>query len=170
MGRTKKAAGTAADPRNGRRAEVVSTAVALEVALPRPRDTYQPLALLVWDGYWAELVATTVTTADLMVVYAWITAYDDSLVKHAEADKNPVVDGSQGQPTANPLYAVAKASMDLAMSCARQLGIGAKNRADLGIALVAGRNALDDLNSGYMGWDDEDDGDDDDPRLAGGSR
>ncbi len=168
MPRTKKAPGAAADRRNGRR-EVVA-GEALEVALPRPRDTYHPIALVVWDGYWSDVVASTVTTADLMVVFAWISAYDDALVKQAEADKVPLVDGSQDNLVANPLYAVAKASMDLAMACARQLGIGAKNRADLGISLLSERSALDDLNARYTDWDEdgEDDGDDDDPRLATG--
>jgi hypothetical protein len=167
MPRTKKAAGRAVDQRNGRRAEL-AVGQALNVPLPRPREAYQPLALAVWDGYWSDAVAGTVTPADLMIVWAWIDAWDDSLTKRAAADLEPMVEGSMGQMIANPLYAVAQASMALAMQCARQLGIGGKHRADLGIALIAEHRGLEEVNAAYQDSEDDDDGDDDDPRTIPG--
>lgn len=162
---TKKPAGAAVDRRNGRRAELGGgSAEPIEVQLPRPREEYQSLALTAWDGYWTTEIATTVTEADLMIAHTWIEAYNAALALRAKADADPIVPGSMGQPTANPLFAVAHQSMTLAMSCARQLGIGARNRADLGIALVTGNDMLNQWNSGLDVEDDEDDGDDD-PRL-----
>lgn len=166
MPRTKKPAGTAVDPRNGRRADLEEAGgEVLDVELPREREKYEPLALRAWDGYWSRAVASTVTEADLMIVYTWIDAYNDALAKRAEADKQPMVEGSMGQLVANPLYSVAHQQMTLAMQCARQLGIGARNRADLGIAIFTGQEkqraaVQPDPDGG------EDDGDDDDPRRA----
>lgn len=166
MPRTKKAPGTAVDQRNGRRAELVVSA-AVVPDLPRPRESFQPLALTAWDGYWSDAVAGTVTGADLMIVHTWITSYDDAMTRRAMADLEPLVEGSMGQMIENPMYKVANAAMAMAMACAKQLGIGAKNRADLGVTLIAERSALDDMNARYMDWGDDDDGDDDDPRLSG---
>jgi hypothetical protein len=163
MPRTKKPAGTAVDPRNGRRMELV-LGPAIEVELPRPRDQYHPLALAAWDGYWSRDVAATVTEADLMIVYTWIEAYDDALIKQAAADVEPLVTGSMGQQVANPLYTVAQQRMTLAMQCARQLGIGGRNRTDLGLALLAAQKAG---TIGAVPEEEDDELDDDDPREDG---
>jgi hypothetical protein len=166
MPRTKKPAGTAVDTRNGRRADALDLGPPIEVELPRTRDEYHPLALAAWDGYWSQAIAATVTEADLMIAHTWIEAYDDALVKQGLADRQPLVTGSMGQQVANPLYGIAQARMTLAMQCARQLGIGGRNRTDLGLALLAAHRA------GAIGApaddeeDDIDDIDDDDPRRA----
>jgi phage terminase small subunit len=167
MPRTKKPAGEAVDPRNGRRAELV-LAAPVDLPLPRARETFQPLALTAWDGYCSDLVAGTVTPADLMIVHAWITAYDDWMVNRALADKQPLMEGSMGQMIANPLYKVASAAMALAMACARQLGIGAKNRADLGIALFTGQQKQNLAAAPVEDPEADDDDDDDDPRIVRG--
>lgn len=162
MPRTKKPAGTAVDRRNGRRAEL-DLGPPIEVELPRPREEYHALALAAWDGYWSQEVAATVTPADLMIAHTWIEAYNDAVVKHREADGQPLVSGSMGQQVANPLYGVAQARMTLAMQCARQLGIGGRNRTDLGLALLAAQEAHARIGSVPEG-DDSDDDPDDDPR------
>jgi hypothetical protein len=66
-----------------------------------------------------------------------------------------------GQQVANPLYTVAQQRMTLAMQCARQLGIGGRNRTDLGLALLAAQKAG---AIGAMPEEEDDDVDDDDPR------
>lgn len=167
MPRTKKPAGVAVDSRNGRRVELAASGAAGPPAINRG-------ALLVrsremWDAYWDDGVAVTQTAADVMFARIWIESYDDYLRKKAAADKKPLVKGSMGQEVANPLYAVAEASLKHAMTAARQLGIGAKNRADLGLQMLAEKQALDDLNKGYLGEDGADDDPDDDPRRAAGA-
>src|SRR5437879_2985764 len=129
MPRTKKPAGTAADARNGRRTELVAAAAAQP---PIERGRFLPLSLAMWDSYWADGAAVTQTPADVMFARIWIEGYDDFLRKRTEADLCPLVKGSMGQQVANPLYSVAKDSLNQAITAARQLGIGAKNRADLG--------------------------------------
>lgn len=165
MPRTKKPAGTTADPRNGRRAELVAgTARTPDI----DRSTFLPTSLAAWDAYWADAAASTQAPADLMWALVWVEGLDDYWRKKAEADKHPVVKGSQGQQVANPLYAVANASLQAAERAARQMGIGAKNRADLGVTLLAEKAALDDINVRYVTGEVLGDGADDDPRRHAG--
>lgn len=162
MPRTKKPSGTAVDPRNGRRAEL--SAAGAGVAPVIDRDRFLPLALEMWDAYWGDGASVTQTAADVMFARIWIEGYDDYLRKKTEADLKPLVKGSMGQQVANPLYSVAKDSLNQAIQAARQLGIGAKNRADLGITLLAEKQALDDINARYVEAEGAGDDADDDPR------
>lgn len=166
MPRTKKPAGRAVDRRNGRRAEV-ATRPAGVVVPAIDRDSFLPATLDVWDAYWSDAVATSQSSADLMMAIAWIEAYDDYRRKKAKADEDPLVLGSMGQQVANPMYGVAKDAMAIVMQCARQLGIGAKNRADLGMAIVAEAQTLAAVNAKYRTTSVGRDDDDDDPRLIG---
>lgn len=162
MPRTKKAAGTAVDARNGRRTELPTSGAAGPPAINRSALLTRSREM--WDSYWADGAAVTQTAADVMFARIWIEGYDDYLRKKAEADRQPLVKGSMGQQVANPLYAVAEASLKNAMTAARQLGIGAKNRADLGITLLAEKQALDDINARYVESEGASDDADDDPR------
>jgi hypothetical protein len=139
------------------------------------REEFLPQSLTLWDAYWADPAASTQTPADAMMAIIWIETYNDYRKKKADADRMPMVEGSMGQLVANPLYGVAHQQLTMAMLCARQLGIGAKNRADLGITLLAEKQALDDINARYLGpaYDTGAEGtghddDDDDPRDPAG--
>lgn len=167
MPRTKKPAGTAVNPRNGRQFELESTAVGVAPEIDRSR--FQPQTLAVWDAYWADAAASTQSPADVMFAYTWITNLDDYWNKRAAADAEPLVEGSMGQVVANPLYAVANQALQAAERAAKQMGIGAKNRADLGVTIVQGQVALDDLNRRYVDEEAADDDVDDDPRRATGA-
>ena len=162
MPRTKKPAGAAVDRRNGRRTELATSGAAGPPAINRSALLARSREM--WDSYWADAAAVTQTAADVMFARIWIEGYDDYLRKKAEADKTPLVKGSMGQQVANPLYAVAESSLKNAMTAARQLGIGAKNRADLGITLLAEKQALDDINARYVESEGAGDDADDDPR------
>lgn len=167
MPRTKKVAGTAVDRRNGRQIEL---AAARSVAVPAiDRAAFLPASLEQWDAYWSDPVAASQTPADLMMVRTWIEAYDDYRRKRAIADLEPLVRGSQGQQVANPMYQVANQALHAALQCARQLGIGARNRADLGMAIVAEAHSLATVNERYRSTSARRDDDDDDPRLIQGT-
>lgn len=163
MPRTKKPAGTAVDRRNGRRAEVAGVRTVLVPDIDRA--AFLPASLEQWDAYWADPVAASQTPADLMMVRTWIEAYDDYRRKRAMADKEPLVLGSQGQQVANPMYQIANQALAFALQCAKQLGIGAKNRADLGMAIGAEAQTLAAVNDRYRSTAVRRDDDDDDPRL-----
>jgi P27 family predicted phage terminase small subunit len=159
--RTKKPAGHAVDRRNGRRADLLPVA-----PLPRP-DLPAGLcdeARAQWEAYWDDAAALVQTSADRGVVLRWVDAVDRYLRTIGDADKEPLVRGSTGQLVENPLYKIADRALSTIERCEKQLGIGALHRAGLGIAVIAERRSLADMNSRYGGDDDRDD--DADPRLT----
>jgi len=166
MPRTKKPAGAAVDKRNGRRAELSVVAG----ARVDPPEGLCEESMAQWDAYWDDAASTVQTSADRGVLLRWIDAVDRYLRTVAEADLEPVVSGSTGQPTENPLYKIADRALKTITDCEKQLGIGALNRAGLGIAVLTERRSLADMNSRYGGADDgngprEVEADQEDPRV-----
>lgn len=162
MPRTKKAPGTAVDRRNGRHAELATgpTGVAY-FDLPLTRD-WRPDTRQAWVAFWSDPVASALTEVDRTVLLRWADNLDRVALLTETADKEPVCRGSMGQPVENPLYGSASRAMGVVEKCEAQLGIGALNRARLGIAIVTNKVALDDLNRKYA--QPKEVADDDDPR------
>lgn len=145
MPRTKKAAGTTVDRRNGRQFELKP----VEGGRIDPPEGLLPEVLELWDAYWTDAASTVQTPADRGVLTRWIKEYDRYLRLSAEADKRPLVPGSKGQSVANPLYALADRALAAAERCERQLGVGALNRSNLGIAVLGERRSLAEMNAKY---------------------
>jgi P27 family predicted phage terminase small subunit len=147
--RTKKAAGTAVDPRNGYRADLTV------VAGQRfdPPDNLCTEALDAWAAYWDDRVAQVQTPVDRAVLLRWITEMDRYQRLMAAADLEPVVRGSQGQPVENPMYGTAYKALAAVQHCEKQMGMGALNRSALGIAVIAETKSLRDLNTEFGGSD-----------------
>lgn len=168
MPRTKKAAGQAVDKRNGREANLVPVPSA-ELERPDLPPDLCPEAVAQWDAYWLSPAATIQTKADRGVVLRWIDSVNRYVRTIAEADLEPVVKGSQGQDVENPLYKVADRALGTIERAERQLGIGALNRAGLGIAVITEQRSLAQMNAAYGGaGDDHSDSEEDeeDPRLT----
>lgn len=147
MPRTKKPAGTAVDPRNGRRAE-------LKVVEGQRFDAPEGIseqARLIWDTYWDDRVASVQTTVDRVILIRWITELDRYFKLLQIADADPIVTGSQGQPVENPAYGTAHRALAAVQYCEKQLGIGPLHRSALGIAVVTEAKSLAELNSAYGG-------------------
>jgi P27 family predicted phage terminase small subunit len=150
MPRTKKPAGQAVDRRNGRRADL-ALAGGQSVERPEPPASLGDEARKQWDAYWEDAAALVQTSADRGVVLRWIDAVDRYVRTLSEADKKPLVKGSTGQLVENPLYKIAERSLSTVERAEKQLGIGALNRAGLGIAVIAEQRSLADMNSRYGG-------------------
>jgi P27 family predicted phage terminase small subunit len=165
--RPKKPAGTTADKRNGRRAELD------RVAGERfdPPDGLCELAQQQWEAYWSDAVASVQTRADHALLVRWIKNVDRYTRLIAEADAEPLTSNSQGH-VANPLYAVALKVEASIKADEAQLGIGPKNRSALGIAVISERRSLADMNARYGGGQDNGGSgqdakqQDEDPRLT----
>jgi len=143
MPRTKKAGGQVADRRNGRHLEL---AVVAGSRPDLPADhAYCAGALEAWEGLWADPVVAAQSPADRAIALRWVDALNRYLVLTAEADREPVVEGSTGQSVANPLYGIADRAMRVVESCEKQLGIGPHNRAALGIALMTENKSLSEM-------------------------
>lgn len=166
MPRTKKPAGQAVDRRNGRKADLTSLPGGA-LAKPDPPDGLCNESVRQWDAYWESTAASVQTPADRGVVLRWIDAVDRYLRMLGEADQRPLMTGSTGQQVVNPLYKVAQDALATVERAEKQLGIGALNRAGLGIAVIAEQRSLQDMNDRYGGGvDGGTDPDEEDPRLT----
>lgn len=162
MPRTKKPAGTAADPRNGRRAELEVAGGGLErFPLPPRRPAWTRETVEAWEGAWEDGVSMTWTPGDRPILLRWADSIDRAARALRRADRKPVVLGSVGQVTEHPSYATAKSALAVAEKCEAQLGFGALNRNRLGLTVTAARKSLLELNAAFAGDDD----DEPDPRL-----
>lgn len=149
MPRTAKPAGTAVDKRNGRRAELAPSSLA-KFALPK-RSSGEPWRLetrKAWSALWSDPVARALTPVDRPVLLRWADNLDRAAWALERADRSPISTGSQGQDVASPFYAIANDALRVVMACEAQLGVGALNRARLGIAITAERRlSMDEMNA-----------------------
>lgn len=100
-----------------------------------------------WSALWDDPVASALTPVDRPVLLRWADAIDRA-ARHLElGDADPIAKGSMGQAVESPHYGIADKAVKVAQACEAQLGVGALNRARLGIAIVAERASLADLNA-----------------------
>lgn len=147
MPRPKKAPGTAVDPRNGIRP---IDAVGAPKAVPRfdPPRGINAYAREVWEEFWQDRQALLLTPSAKVVLIRWIQAisrYDRAI---HQADREPLLQGQQ-TTIMNPLYRVARDALSVIESCEKQLGIGIMNATNLGMAAIAEKTRLADLNERY---------------------
>lgn len=164
MPRTKKAAGTAVDRRNGRRTEIAAAEQLSKFTLPKRLDG-KPWSLetrKAWTAMWRDPVSSLLSVADRPVLLRWAGALHRAERAYELADETPMVRGSQRQDVANPLYAMGDGQIAIAQRCEAQIGIGALHRARLGLTFTSAQRSLEELNA--MLNDDRGDDDDDDPR------
>lgn len=164
MPRTKKAAGTAVDRRNGRRTEVAAGGLR-RFGLPRDR-AYRRESAAAWRAAWTDPAAQLWTPGDRPILLRWILHLDLHHAALAEALADPIVPGHANQPVRSPWFEIAAQHMGVVAECERQLGFGAWNRARLGLVVATGRLTLDELNRRLTDEMDDagDDPDLDDPR------
>jgi hypothetical protein len=159
----KKPPGTAVDPRNGGKYELQSVT---KKPLELPDDVRKSLrheAIIRWQEFTSSPVARVLDPTDYLIAIRWIEAVNRSIKLTREADEEPVTTGSAGQLIMNPKYRIAEAATVIAEKCERQLGIGPKNRADLGVQLIDAKPSLDAMNEQFKAEDEEVD-----PRLIQG--
>jgi len=157
----RKPPGKAIDPRNGQRAQIARTK--LDRFDPPPGVSEESKSI--WEAFWTDSVSSVLTIADRGVLIRWIELVDDRNKLLREAMKEPVTLGSTRQKQAHPLFSVAMTMEKAIQALEAQLGIGPKNRAALGIAVIAEQKGLNELNAEF----EDDDGDDEDPRMVRGS-
>lgn len=169
MPRPKKSAGTAADKRNGQRLVDVGPAPG-GVQKADPPEHVCEQARQAWDDFWADRPALLMTPSSRVVLVRWVDALDRYLRTTAEADRQPLVEGSQGQMVVNPLYKIAQSALTTVTDCERQLGIGGLNAANLGLAAISEKRSLQEMNARYGGDPSGDDGsgEEEDPRIIQG--
>lgn len=164
MPRPKKLPGQAVDKRNGERASLPAVALA-RFALPKRSDglDYDLRTRRMWKALFDDApLSSVLSPVDRELVIRWAQAVDDHLKALASARERPISKGSMGQEVASPHFAIAAQAMSVVVECERQIGIGALNRARLGIAILAERASLADLAARFDGGG----GGEPDPRLG----
>jgi P27 family predicted phage terminase small subunit len=162
----RKPPGTAVDSRNGQKADLSLVQGERSPFYFEPPKPIGPEAMRQWNDYWADPVSLLATAADRSLLIRWIENVDRYLTIMRAADQNPITRGSTHNDVANPLYTLGTRLEGEITKAEAQLGIGPKNRAALGIAVLSERRSLADLNHEY---EDEPEGgeggSDEDPRL-----
>lgn len=119
-----------------------------------------------WAALWDdERLAAALSPVDRELLIRWAQAVDDGIKATAAAWADPISKGSMGQAVESPYYGIASKAKAEAERCEAQIGIGALNRARLGIAILAEARSLADLSAAFPG--DGGGGGGPDPRLAG---
>lgn len=147
----KKPAGTRQDNRPQRQGlSIVSTSATPQIVdvppLPSMGTKTHPSTQLVWTAFWESQSAEAAQEVDMVVAERWIFAYDEWRKSILAVRKQRLVTGSQGQPVINPLAAWAKSQADEMRRCEESLGIGPKQRANLGYDFGRAQLTAADLN------------------------
>ncbi len=133
----KKPAGTAVDPRNGMRHELQAVTGERPQLDENTRSELTSAALAAFDAVCDAPIANALTKADHVILFRWVKALSNYETYIELANDAPVSPGSMGQPIVSPYFKIAAEALATVKECEKQLGIGPKNRADLGITLLA---------------------------------
>lgn len=119
-----------------------------------------------WDSFWADpLLAPLVRPSDRVALVRLFRLYDERERAERAYTRERATEGSTGQMVVNP-FARQVASIDTRIDKLEpRFGITPKARLDLGVAMGAAHKSLEEMNRAFED-DDEDEGDEVDPRLA----
>lgn len=113
---------------------------------PDPPNGIAKATLEKWDAYWQSDISKATVSSDLPALRRLFTYYDEWERAIDGYRTERIVAGSTGQPTVSPFFKVAQSLEASIEALERQVGIGAKNRADLGIATGQAAITIDQLN------------------------
>ncbi len=128
------------------------TPLGVELAVPDPDGGWSSGTVEQWRAWWASDVARMIDVAsESPIVRRCFDLLDQAARFEAEGRQQPLVEGSTGQPTINPLLKHAQALRDEARRDEAVLGRGPKRRLDLGIKFGDAARSLDDVNRRLSG-------------------
>lgn len=164
MAPQKKAAGKAADGRNG---HVSSSLVLLpggRESLPVMPTGWTNTTAASWDAYWTDTVAGLIQPSEVAIVCRYFEYVDEWNRTMRAFKAQRLVEGSTGQPRLNPLAGFLRELEGVMSALEMRLGLSPKARAQLGIVLGEAKRSLADLNNDLGGNDHSDEDSQDDPR------
>lgn len=157
----------AVDRRNGQKLALPAVALA-RFSLPRRADgqKWDLRTQRMWRALWDdERLASALSPVDRELLLRWAEAVDDAVKARARAWESPISTGSMKQEVESPFFGIAAKALATAEKCEAQIGVGALNRARLGIAILAEARSLADLSAAFPG-DGGGDGGERDPRRG----
>ena len=123
------------------------TPLGVDVERPSPGEGWSDATIAGWDAWWASDVARMIDVAsEAPIVFRCFDLLDQAERFESAGREQPLVEGSTGQPTINPLLKHAQALRDEARRDEAVLGRGPKRRLDLGIKFGDAARSLDDVN------------------------
>jgi len=154
--------------RRQRRRPTGSNARKLELAVlpqvgmdtPEPHE-WLPVVRKEWEAYWGDQIARAVRDPDLPSLYR-LFDFRDALARLMRlVNDDPVVEGSQGQPVANKLWAQVIALHKSILDLEDRFGLSLKAKVGVNAQVVDTAGKLEELSRKYAESDD-----DEDPRFA----
>ncbi|MFI6737446.1 hypothetical protein ACIBI9_31360 [Nonomuraea sp. NPDC050451] len=108
-------------------------------------------ALEVWRTYWDDPVSDIAATVDKSLITRWIklVSFYHQLVEQYE--EMPVTYDERMRMRPNVTFTMAQQVLKSLELCEAQLGIGPKNRVNLGVTLASAARSLDAINNEYEG-------------------
>lgn len=129
-----------------------------DVAVPPANRKWLKATKQTWVDFWSSSISAAVENADRAVVLRLFELRDRQARAWLRYDKQPYVDGSMGQPRANPALADAMSLEKAIIALEDRLGLSPKARAQLGVTFGQAQLSAAELNrmaleSGETGGD-----------------
>jgi P27 family predicted phage terminase small subunit len=115
---------------------------------PAGLNTY---ALEVWHTYWDDPVSDIAATVDKSLIYRWIKLVNFYYQLVEAYEEMPVTYDDRSRMRPNVQFTMATQVLKHLENAEAQLGIGPKNRVNLGITLATAARSLSDINNEYEG-------------------
>jgi len=118
-----------------------------DVVVPHPDGAWTAGTLERWGEFWGSPLAAQVEASDYGALRRLFWLYDEvERLIFAIGETGRVVEGSQGQPRANPLYKQVQEFQAEARQLEDRFGLSPKARLALGISFAEAAMSLDALN------------------------
>lgn len=124
-----------------------------------PPDSLSEDALEVWDTFWSDSVSNIAAVVDKSVIIRWILNTDRYFKMMAKFDEMPFIYTTRGDPEINPSFKIADALLRVINKDEQQLGIGPRNRVNIGMTLATTERTIREINNDYDGRKDGSDND-----------
>lgn len=115
-------------------------------ALPDGAGAFLKASAERWDSFWRSTVSIGLDPVDLPIVERWILAYDEWRRALSAFRRKRIVQGSTGQAVLNPLSAWVQSREAQLEKAERELAMGLKGRASLGLTLGQAAKTMAELN------------------------
>ena len=105
----------------------------------------------VWETYWDDPVSDIAATVDRELITRWIKLVDFYWKLVEQYEEMPVTYDDKSRMRPNVMFNMAQQVLKSIEYCEGQLGIGPKNRVNLGVTLATAARNLDAINNEYEG-------------------
>lgn len=105
----------------------------------------------VWKTYWEDPVSDIAATVDKSLIMRWIKAVNLYFELEGYYTEMPFTYDDRSRQKPHVAFTMAQQVLKNIESCEAQLGIGPKNRVNLGVTLATVARSLDAINNEYEG-------------------